>query len=183
MAVEYDPNGIPILSGESMLSDVPTYTTEVASFLGLDQIVPKFAGPYHHNFGNLAAGAGTTSLTAFRFNGEVGDVWTGSFNFGIGSVGGTGGLGTCKVKLQLASGIQLNSGANGGLTFDMATGGMTVSHATFTWRATQANDHLIFQVVDNAYGTTDTQLKASAINHGNLSATTRMKRERTKDAK
>lgn len=30
MAVEYDSNGIPILSGESMLSDVPQYTQELA---------------------------------------------------------------------------------------------------------------------------------------------------------
>jgi len=201
MAVEYDPNGTPILTNDSLISDVPPYTNEVASLLGgitsndvdLDQIrddiaalqanAPSFAGPYHHNFGNLAAGAGSHSLTGFVFNGKVGDVWTGSFSLGIGSLGGTGGIGNFVGRLRLVSGIQLSNGSQGGTTFDLATGKPAVGHATFSWRATQANDYLILDVVENAYGVTDTHINASAINHGNLSATTRMKRERTKDAK
>ena len=171
MAVEYDSNGIPILSGESMLSDVPQYTQELAPKLseGSSSI---YVGQYVHNLGTINAGAsGPYHLTGVAFNGEVGDIWTANFSFDVGDAPG-GGQGTADVRLSTAAGIAFYHP-----TASKTFGGSTTKppeFATYTWKATAANDYLLLTVTASTNGVTNAQIVANGvINHGQMPTTRR----------
>lgn len=174
MAVEYDPNGIPILSGESMLSDVPAYTQELAPKLtelddkidAIPEYTPTFVGPLTWSPGNF--NVGTHHLTGHAFNGKVGDIWSGQFV--IGYVGNTG-VGNVSGKLSLFSGISLSSPTSGGLSFVGSTSTNVICVA-FSWKAVTANDYLIVDFYSNGTGTTDSHLTATAVNLGGGATTT-----------
>lgn len=172
MAVEYDPNGIPILSGESMLSDVPQYTQELApKLVALDDKIdsaggPTVVGPLTWSPGTF--NVGTHNLTGHAFNGKVGDVWSGQFV--IGYVG-SGAVGSVTGKLSLASGISLSSPTSGGLSFVGSTSTNVICVA-FSWKAVTANDYLIVNIYSNGGGTSDSHIQATAINFGGGVTTT-----------
>ena len=129
----------------------------------INNLSPSLAGPYTWSPGNFAIG--THNLTAFAFNGKVGDVWTGHFSIGIADKGGSGGVGWVGVRLKLASGIPLYNPTQGGHSFETATSD-AIDYISWAWQATQANDYLIVEILDNPYGTLDGHIQATAINHG-----------------
>ena len=176
MAVEYDPNGIPILSGESMLSDVPQYTQELAPKLTeLDDKIdsaggPTIAGPFTWSPGTFTAG--THNLTGHAFNGKVGDIWIGHFSIGLhlSSVGG--GAAYADFRLRLASGIPIYNPTKGNLTCSVGNSQQFVQYVSWAWKATQANDFLIVDI-SNVYSSPgDAHIQAVAVNHGGGVTTT-----------
>ncbi len=194
MAVEYDPNGIPILSGESMLSDVPAYTQELAPKLvnsrgedlsTISDLVDSlnssaggssiYLGNSSQSLGNVAAGAsGPYHAVAVAFNGEVGDVWTAQFSASCGlPPGGTPiNQASCKIKLATNAGIPLYQPGDT-YTTSASTNGMS-GPATYTWKATAASDYLLVWITANDYGVGNLTVYASGlINHGQLASSRR----------
>ena len=159
----YTSNGVPYVQPTDAVSDYPNTSLELANYI--DGRTSSFAGPYTWSPGNLVVG--THNLTGHAFNGEVGDVWTGSFNIGIHDQGGSGGVGWVVIRLRLASGILLANPAQSGITFETQTSD-AVDYVSWSWRATQANDYLIVDVLENPYGTLDSHIQATAINHGGI---------------
>ena len=176
MAVEYDSNGIPILSGESMLSDVPQYTQELAPKLTeLDDKIdsaggPTIAGPFTWSPGTFTAG--THNLTGHAFNGKVGDIWIGHFNIGLylSSVGG--GAAYADFRLRLASGIPIYNPTKGNLTCSVGNSQQFVQYVSWAWKATQANDFLIVDISTVYSSPGDAHIQAVAVNHGGGVTTT-----------
>ena len=181
MAVEYDPNGIPILSGESMLSDVPQYTQELAPKLTeLDDKIDSssgsssiYVGQYVHNFGTVGAGDSGHNLTGFAFSGAVGDVWTANFSMDATGVPGVpNGSSGAKIRLQTAAGIPLYHPASS-LTYEIGSLSSPAS-ATYTWKATAASDYLVVYFINCTYGLENVQIVANGvINHGQLATSRR----------
>ena len=176
MAVEYDPNGIPILSGESMLSDVPQYTQEVAAAIGSPPAPTPtsiYLGNYTHNFGTVGAGDSGHNLTGFAFSGAVGDVWTANFSMDATGVPGVpNGSSGAKIRLQTAAGIPLYHPASS-LTYEIGSLSSPAS-ATYTWKATAASDYLVVYFINCTYGLENVQIVANGvINHGQLATSRR----------
>lgn len=178
MAVEYDPNGIPILTNDSLISDVPPYTQELApKLVALDDEIssipipptPTIAGPFTWSPGTFTAG--THNLTGHAFNGKVGDIWIGHFNIGL-YLGAGGGGAFAEFRLRLASGIQIYNPTKGGVTSQLGGARDHVQFISWAWKAITANDYLIVDIfdVDNAPG--DAHIQAVAINFGGGATTT-----------
>ena len=159
----YTSNGVPYVQPTDAVSDYPNTSLELANYISESR--PSLAGPYTWSPGNFAVG--THNLTAFAFNGKVGDVWTGHFSVGIHDRGGSGGVGRVEARLRLASGIPLYNPTQGGLSFETETSDAT-DYISWAWQATQANDYLIIDIVNNPYGTVDSHVQATAINHGGV---------------
>ena len=180
------PYSLPYITGQDVLEQTPSTNEaqirKIAQYLEqidsstsaisdrldavdtqINNLSPSLAGPYTWSPGNFAIG--THNLTAFAFNGKVGDVWTGHFSIGIADKGGSGGVGWVGVRLKLASGIPLYNPTQGGHSFETATSD-AIDYISWAWQATQANDYLIVEILVNPYGTVDGHIQASAINHG-----------------
>ena len=159
----YTTSGVPYVQPTDAVSDYPNTSLELANYIANTR--PSLAGPFLWSPGTFAVG--THNLTGHAFNGNVGDIWTGHFSVGMGNRGGSGGTGIARIKLRLASGIPLYNPAQGGTTFETDTGD-AVDYISWSWQATQANDFLVVEVVENPYGTTDSHIEAVAINHGGV---------------
>ena len=154
----YTTNGVPYVQPTDAVSDYPNTSLELANYI--DNSRARYVGQYHHNFGTVNAGNSNHNLTAFAFNGEVGDVWTANFSGDCGAPPG-GGAGGCTVKLYLASGIPLYHPTEN-TTFRVLTND-EAHHATYTWKATTANDYLVVAITENLYGVTNFQIVANGV--------------------
>lgn len=154
----YTSNGVPYVEPTDAVSDYPNTSLELANYI--DNSKPVYVGQYVQNFGTLNAGNSNHNLTAFAFNGSVGDVWTANFSADCGPPPG-GGNGGATIRLSLASGIPLYH-PTGSSTFRVLTGD-EAHHATYTWKATSANDYLVVAITENLYGVTNFQLIANGV--------------------
>jgi hypothetical protein len=182
VAYEQYTNGIPYLAPGSLLSDIPSYTQAVAPKLvnsrgetlsTVSDLVDdhetrlssqKFV-EYHHNFGTLN-GDSQMHLTAIRFNGEVGDVWTATFILDCGPPPGhpTGNGGAIVLLVTALGGIPLYHPTS---NHSLEIGSLSApQYATWTWRAPVASDFPEIRFFHNNYGLTNIQLLVRAINHG-----------------
>lgn len=181
------PYSLPYITGQDVLEQTPStneaqirkiaqYLEQLESSLvdRIDaQVKPRYLGEPSHLIGNAGIGAsGPYHCTAIAFNGEVGDVWTANF-FGTNDIppGGTpGGIpASCTMKLATVAGVPLHS-PNPSASWTMGCSNHTAPDpATYTWRATAANDYLLVWIVRNDHGVGNLRVYASGlINHGNI---------------
>ena len=160
----YTTNGVPYVQPTDAVSDYPNTSLELANYI--DNSRARYVGQYHHNIGDVPAGADRTyNLTGFAFNGEAGDVWSATFSAGTGPMSGfTTAPG--KIRLSTASGITLYPST---MATTFIADDDEPSYATYSWRAPAANDYLV--VVVYGIGTMVPALWVAAngvINHGGI---------------